>query len=423
MENFSTKFWEDFIHANGNFTETCVIKNAITPKMLDDLNVGIMEVLKNRLTHRDIDEGFRVYIDGIEQKDEYLNELCTRPPKDTDDISSYTAGIFNKKFGFIINSGERHSDQISKNILQAVSPLIALKGLPPLGIEITIFIGNYGWTPLGIHQDHRGENVIHFHLGPGDKQMYIWDEDVYQELAGSKHNNTDIVPLLPHAKEFSFGTGDLYYMPWNKYHVGNTEELSVGITLWFNNPSKNKYLNRILKSFLTQFVKTDENIIGNKYNLLGSNNDSSKDIVEMLELDNEISKGSLVDFFDFLTDEFNHNLISNGGWQTPPLSQEQKTGYKVDLDYLVLSDKKIRSDSNFKILYKIKGELLVVYVRGSKFQMQYFSDILRIIDEINNQMEVDINLYLLTQEISIPKEAILYFLGLLYNKRGFEIIN
>ena len=54
--------------------------------------------------------------------------------------------------------------------------------------------------PLGIHQDHRGENVIHFHLGPGDKQMYIWDEDAYKELTDLKHNNTDIAPLLPHAK-------------------------------------------------------------------------------------------------------------------------------------------------------------------------------------------------------------------------------
>lgn len=38
--------------------------------------------------------------------------------------------------------------------------------------------------------------------------MYIWDEDAYKELTDLKHNNTDIAPLLPHAKEYSFGTGD-----------------------------------------------------------------------------------------------------------------------------------------------------------------------------------------------------------------------
>jgi len=195
-----------------------------------------MEVLKNRLTMKDIDNGFRVYIDGIEQEDDYLNNLCSTPPREEENITTYTNRIFEKKFGLIINGGERHSDLISNNIISAIQPLLELKGMPPLGLEITIFIGNYGWTPLGIHQDHRGENVIHFHLGPGNKKMYIWDEDKYKELSGNKQNNTNIFPILPYAKEFDFGAGDIYYMPWNLFHIGRTDELSVGITLWFNNP-------------------------------------------------------------------------------------------------------------------------------------------------------------------------------------------
>ena len=46
MDNFSIKFWKDFIKTNGDFTETCVIKNAIDSTMLYELNAGIMEVLK-----------------------------------------------------------------------------------------------------------------------------------------------------------------------------------------------------------------------------------------------------------------------------------------------------------------------------------------------------------------------------------------
>ncbi|OPC39842.1 hypothetical protein [Elizabethkingia anophelis] len=423
MDDFSIKFWKDFVKTNRDFTETCVIKNAIDSTMLDELNAGIMEVLRNRLVLKDINDGFRVYIEGIEQKEDYLNELCLTPPNKDDDITSYTSRIFDKKFGFIINSGERHSDYISKNILKAITPLIGLKGLPPLGLEITIFIGNYGWTPLGIHQDHRGENVIHFHLGPGSKQMYIWDEDTYKELTDLKHNNTDITPLLPYAKEFSFGMGDLYYMPWNKFHVGNTEELSIGITLWFNNPSKRKYLNKMIGSFYKYFVKYGDEIIGNKFNLLENSRGSAKDIIEIFELDSKVLNGSVVDFFRFLIGEFNHNLVSNGGWQTTPLSQSQKNGFNVDENYNTISDQKIESDSNFPILYKIKGEELIVYVRGSKFQVKYFSDLVDLIDEINDQEVIDIKIYLSTKTIDIPQEAILYFLALIYDKRGFEIIN
>ena len=369
MKNFSIDFWRDFLKTNNDFTETCVIKDAISSEMLNELNLGIMEVLSNRLSMKDINNGFRIYIEGKEQDDDYLKKICETPPLNSDNIKSYTDKIFDKKFGFIINSGERHSDYISHNILKAVKPLIDLKGIPPLGIEITIFIGNYGWTPLGIHQDHRGENVIHFHLGPGGKKMYIWDEEKYKELTNLKHNNTDIEPLLPHAKEFIFGTSDLYYMPWNKFHVGYSDELSVGITLWFNNPSKYKYFNRIIESFVTQFVKKETEIIGNKYNLLENVENSSKDIFDILEVENEVINSSVKDFMNFITEEFNYNIISNGGWQTIPLSMKDKIGYDVDNDYMKLENVKIKTDSLFKILHKKKNDILFVYVRGSKFQI------------------------------------------------------
>lgn len=422
MQNFSIDFWRDFIKTNNDFSETCVIKDAISKDMLNELNLGIMEVLSNRLTMKDINNGIRVYIEGKEQDDDYLKKLCETPPVKTDDIKSYTDRVFDKKFGFIINSGERHSDYIAYNILKAVKPLIDLKGIPPLGVEITIFIGNYGWTPLGIHQDHRGENVIHFHLGPGDKKMYIWDEEKYKELTNLKHNNTDIEPILPHSKEFSFGTKDLYYMPWNKFHVGLTNELSVGITLWFNNPSKYKYFNRIIESFVTQFVKKETEIIENKYNLLENVHNSSKDIFEILELDNDVINGSVNDFINFISEEFNYNLISNGGWQTIPLSMKDKIGYDVDNDYTKLENEKIKSDSLFKILHKRKKNILFVYVRGSKFQMQYFPELVDLLDLINENEIIDINSYLKSGKLNIPKEAVLYFLALIYDKRGFEII-
>ncbi|MDV3687598.1 hypothetical protein CMU45_14555 [Elizabethkingia anophelis] len=131
----------------------------------------------------------------------------------------------------------------------------------------------------------------------------------------------------------------------------------------------------------------------------------------------------LLIFFRFLIGEFNHNLISNGGWQTPPLSQAQKNGFNVDENYNTISDQKIESDSNFPILYKIKGEELIVYVRGSKFQVKYFSDLVDLIDEINDQEVIDIKTYLSKKRIDIPQEAISYFLALIYDKRGFEIIN
>ncbi|WPC14426.1 hypothetical protein LEQ04_07230 [Riemerella anatipestifer] len=68
------------------------------------------------------------------------------------------------------------------------------------------------------------------------------------------------------------------------------------------------------------------------------------------------------------------------------------------------------------------NDILFVYVRGSKFQMHYFSDLVDLIDSLNKNEIIDINLYLKSEKLEIPKEAILYFLALIYDKRGFEII-
>src|SRR5690606_11613554 len=120
---------------------------------------------------------------------------------------------------------------------------------------------NYGWTPLGIHQDHIGENVIHFHLGPANKTMYTWDEEKYKELTNTKHNNFDIKPLLKHSDEYEFSSGDIFYMPWNKFHIGKTDELSVGVTLWFNNPTKVRYFDKIMNTFYTSYVENNTEVL------------------------------------------------------------------------------------------------------------------------------------------------------------------
>ena len=100
MKNFSIDFWRDFLKTNNDFTETCVIKDAISSEMLNELNLGIMEVLSNRLSMKDINNGFRIYIEGKEQDDDYLKKICETPPLNSDNIKSYTDKIFDKKFGF-----------------------------------------------------------------------------------------------------------------------------------------------------------------------------------------------------------------------------------------------------------------------------------------------------------------------------------
>jgi len=379
-----------------------------------------MEVLIERFKLDQIGRGFRVYLDGKEQDDAYLKNLCKNIPELDENIIEYSKRVFNTKFGIIINSGEKHSDIISERIMNLMQPLIEKIGLPASGLEITIFIGDYGWTPLGIHQDHRGENVMHFHLGPGKKTMYTWDEKVYEEVAGSKFNNRDIEPILKHSNEYPFTTGDLYYMPWNKYHVGFSDELSVGITLWFNNPTKQTYVHKIIESFIFQYVQEDKDILTPQINYLQNNNTFS-DILSTIKLDEDVLNLSAKEFLNKVYSEYKFCLLSNGGWQSVPLSREMKDKYDVN-EYEYLLDKKVFAKKPFKLFYTIKNEIIDVYVRGSKIEMKHHKELELIIEKINTNEVYDVNLLLENLSKYWPIEAGLYFISLLYDKRGIEII-
>ena len=69
LNSFDNHFWEKFLKENENFTQTCVMKNAISDDLVDTLNKGVMEVLIERFKLDQIGRGFRVYLDGKEQDD------------------------------------------------------------------------------------------------------------------------------------------------------------------------------------------------------------------------------------------------------------------------------------------------------------------------------------------------------------------
>ena len=417
---FSSRWWDYFLVENKNFTESCIMKNCLNEELVQVLNNGVLEMLRERYRIQDVHRGFRVYIEGVEQNDDFDKNLALNPPKKDDDILKYSERTFDKKFGMIINSGEKHSDILADVLLEKMKPLIEKIGLPTSGIELTIFIGNYGWTPLGIHQDQKGENVIHFHLGPGAKTMYTWDEDKYHELTGTKHNNKDIEPLLKYAKEFPFAEGDLFYMPWNKFHVGFSDEISVGITLWFNNPTKSEFTNKVMKSFFNQYDAKDESILTPQINYM-ENDNSFIDLLDTIKIDDNLKKLNTVDFFKYIYNEYKYAILSNGGWQSVPLNKEVRDKYVVE-EYEFLDNKKIKAKNGYEIIYKIQNDILNVFVRGSKVEMSYFPEIINIINQINTHNTLEINNLIDFSNENFPKEAGLYFLSLMYNKRGIDVL-
>lgn len=422
--NFNKEFWENFISTNKNFTQTCVIKNVISEELIKKLKDAVVDGLINRFKTKDLD-GFRLYFPsqgkGKENAD-FIDELYKNPPFENEEIIEYCDRVFKEKFGLIVNFLEKHSNFISKELRLIAEPLLEIIGIPATGVDVTVFIGNYGWTPLGIHQDHKGENVLHFHLGPGEKTMYIWDQEKYKDLTGTKHNNFEIEPLLEHAEKYDFGAGDLFFMPWDKFHIGKSDDLSVGVTFWFNNPSKIKFFDRVLNTFYTDYIDLNKDVIAPQHNYL-QNNETFDEFISLLKLDEDILNGSTRSFFKHLYDEYKHGLLSNAGWQAPPQSREKEDKYNID-NYEFLLDKEIHTNEPFKMIYKVDEakETFYLFVRGSKIEMRYHPELKNIVDNLNTHKNWKVSDLLESLKAEWPIEAGLYFLSMIYDKKGIEIV-
>ncbi|MCY1663159.1 hypothetical protein [Chryseobacterium sp. SL1] len=420
VESFSAEWWDHFLEDSGNFTKTKVYKNVISNDDIDILKNEAVKILQEIYTHRTNQYGFRVYIKGEEQDINYISKLFDAPPTEKETLESYAERVFEKqKFGMIINRTEKFSEKVSQNILLKLQPLLDKVGIPLTGLEMTLFVGNYGWTPLGIHIDIKGENIMHFHLGPGPKIMYNWEEDTYKGLTGKKENNTDIEPLLPYSDAYPFETGDFYFMPWNKYHIGFSDELSIGFIVGFNNPTRKGFTSAILNSISQQYLNDNKQILSPDKN--EEVEDSFNAIESVINLDENLRHLSFMDLMKYLHKEFKLAILSNGGWANIPITLNDKIKYDVD-NYEVLENKKIITPYPFKTYYEKIGDELVMFVRGYKVKIKYHDELPCIIDKLNTNKEEEVTDLLGTLTQDWPVEAGLYFLSLLYDKRAINII-
>jgi hypothetical protein len=415
---FSDEWWNCFLEDTKNMTQPYFYNNVFNN--YKELNNGVLQVIKNL---RKDEYPFRVYIENT-QREDYNKIIFENKPKENESIESWSKRIFAfQKFGIILNHGESYVKELSVNILNYLKPLLENVGYPVHGVDFTIFIGNYGWTPLGIHTDNPGENVMHFHLGPGEKTMYIWDTDEFKKLGG-KSNDKRIDKFLPHVKhEMTFGAGGLFFMPWNFHHIGKSDELSVGLSVWLNRPRKDdlvsKVFSEIHKEYITKESKKgkedkDIPIIDLKKDLL------KNDILEtvLTSVGDEIKDLTISELIELSIKDFQYSLKSNLGYA---ISLKPQKNEKVDLNMASI----IKLDSPFQILYYISSDnkKIKFFTKGKKTETIYHKDIEFLINKINTSEEFLISNLLNSLFLEWPQGAGLRIVELIYENEGVLLIN
>lgn len=114
------------------------------------------------------------------------------------------------------------SDDLEK-ILQkyVIKHFINYFGVPLGGFEAYLFIGNYGYTPFGIHKDK--EESLLLNLGTSSKDVWIWNNEVEAKI------KFDINFLESADVHFLMNAGDFCHIPNNIYHILSSNDFSIMI--------------------------------------------------------------------------------------------------------------------------------------------------------------------------------------------------
>ena len=346
-----------------------------------------------------------------------MNLIYDAPPYDHEEVENWVERVFGeKKFGMILNLGEKFNLDLSKNIAIKTQPYLEKVGFPREGINFSIFIGNYDKTPLGIHKDPPGQDVMHFHLGPGDKTMYTWGRKEFENLiANQKFDKQDVAGLLPYSTEFSFKEGDMYFMPEGEYHIGKQNGLSMALTFWRYNHTKDKLAKKLQNVIFGQFLKKNDDLLVSDKNELSDVN-GLEETLDIFDIPIEMENLNFKDLMREAYKDLRYSIHSNAGYRTSPFPFEQDILFEMD-DVIVL-------EKPYKILHKLSlnGEKIHVYVRGVKLELNHFDCIISLLDRINIGKEEKIRDLLNILDQSWSEEIGLYILNLIYKNHGITIV-
>jgi len=423
MDSLGKEWWNAALIETHNLRRPYVFKSAF-PAQVDDLSKLAMDVLRKLMTPKGVSGGFRIWV-GDENNEislpptkEYDEIMCANPPREGEAVTDWSRRVFgDRKFGIILNDGEMYSAEMNKRLALMIRPLLDLIGMPLTGVTTAYFVGNYGYTPIGIHQDHVGEDVFHFHLGPGPKTMYTWEQDFYKEISGVS-NNIDPEPLLDRADEYDFDKGDIYFMPWDRYHIGYSSELSVGLTVWINNPTPAAFIRKVARSIIGEITPVrDHNIM--KRTVLSPDTGIPGDmkifeeIAPFVQLDESMADLSLQEFMHVSVENYRLGLLSNSGFTL--LQEPDKHSWEV------LKDQEVRLVQPFRIYYSVFKSKLFMFIRGYKIEIKYHPELPLLLDALNSGATYSTAELIKPLVAKWPEQVALQVLALVLNHRGIEI--
>lgn len=345
--------WKDIIFESGKFKNPVHFKGFFDEAFVleSDLNELIDNFIKD--TNPIKKNSLRFYSDG--RQDEFEDMLCRTEIKNEENCNDWILRNISKpNYGFVLNRAEKWSEVIATKIAEFSTQICDFFDSNKIVVETVLFMGNYGYSPFGVHIDEGDTYIFHIHLGPNKKKMMLWTPEEYLKANNSLCRNFRPDSILPSGTVYEYEQQDLFFFPGNLYHVGLTEEYSAMLAVVVTLEQEDAFIQNFINSGIQ--------------NLLRRN----KDVFQFRDI-------GLSDWLK--TSEFNFNLkrASNNYLLASPL---ELIDIKVDEnDVFILS-------KPFKIQFNLSG-VLHVFLRGYHITfdphpaLDYLNSIIRLIELLN----------------------------------------
>lgn len=402
---FSSAWWEGFLDRTNTLREPAIFRDVLSPGEVGDYNASILEILRILCGLRTSMYGFRVFVEGKLQSADEMDVIYDSPPLASESLKAWVIRVFKgRPFGIIINTGEKFDGALSASIAQKLQPLFQIVGMPRDGVNFTIFIGDYDKTPLGIHQDKRGENVMHFHLGPGRKKMYVWDDPKYQALRKQGLSGRDVDGMKAQADVYDFGPGDIFFMPEGTWHIGEQSDLSIGLTVWQYTHTNSHVMSNLHRFLFSKvFAKADAAIQRDTNDIAVSTG-----LDGMLDLNPVPPQYAALSYEDTLREayvDWRHGLKSNAGYRGIPFPKPSH--------FEIEPSQTIRLCLPYEILLRRRAadSKLNIYVRGHVIELNDLDPLHGLVERLNEGAPIAVADLIADTADVFPPGALTYLLS------------
>lgn len=363
MNNIFNNNWlSNLLEKSQNMKTFCVIDNAVENPdfILENVKESIKEITKH--DERAI---MRVFINNG-QNFHKLENLRNEPIKSNETIHQWICrSINNDKYTVTFNGITRWNANFHNlTTKEVINPMVKTLGEPLSGVDSYAFIATHGDTPFGVHEDL--DDSLIFHLGPNNKDVWIWEHDAYLDLVGNDERKFNFEDIESSATKFSLKPGDCLFIPDGDFHVFHNNAFSIFLGFILFPSSKRKILNNSIENTFTD------------QKLPSFSNDFSIDELGSLPQKQDIEKG----FKDYI-----YTLRSNGyliHHSIPHSLTEIKSNYIVNKSFSV----PVLNTENFTY----------VYIKGTRIQFEKSESVQKTLDYIlSNEL---VNLDKLFENIS-----------------------